>query len=88
MTAFQQPANAGIVESCPYCDETFSRVMMVLDHIYPVSKGGLDTRSNTVLSCNDCNSRKTNKTVAIFCAEMGFDIAAVIYRLREKGKDV
>lgn len=81
-------SNAGSVEICPYCDESFSRTMMVLDHIYPVSKGGLDTESNTVLSCDPCNSRKTNKTVAVFCAEMGFDIATVINRLRVRGKDV
>jgi 5-methylcytosine-specific restriction endonuclease McrA len=81
-------SSAGAIEVCPYCDGTFSLGMMVLDHIYPVSKGGLDTTSNTVLSCRPCNSRKTNKTIAIFCVEMGFDFVKVINRLRKKGKDV
>jgi hypothetical protein len=81
-------AEAGEFISCPYCNRLFKKNTMVLDHIYPVSRGGLDTISNTVLSCNRCNSTKTNKTLVVFCVEMGFDIVVVTKRLLEKGKDV
>jgi 5-methylcytosine-specific restriction endonuclease McrA len=74
--------------SCPYCDKFFPKSFFVLDHIYPVSRGGLDTDSNTVLSCRSCNSKKTNKTLGHFCRDMEFDLNQVTNRLLSRGKSV
>ena len=35
-----------------------------LDHLVPVSKGGLNKSENLVVSCGNCNARKWNKPVA------------------------
>jgi CRISPR/Cas system Type II protein with McrA/HNH and RuvC-like nuclease domain len=59
---------------------------MVLDHIYPVAKGGLDTDENTVLVCNQCNTKKSDKTLMVFCTQMKFDYAKVGARLLKMGK--
>ena len=46
---------------CAYCgclDGPFH-----LDHIHPVSKGGLTTEGNLTVACQMCNSSKGNKTL-------------------------
>ncbi len=46
---------------CAYChrsDNRFDR-----DHIFPVSKGGPNTKSNIAPSCRSCNSRKGDKII-------------------------
>lgn len=49
---------------CAYCKRKFtSRLRPTVDHIIPLSKGGLHTISNLVLACQPCNSRKCDKQV-------------------------
>jgi hypothetical protein len=43
---------------CHYCRKSVAREEMTLDHIVPLVRGGQTTRSNVVLSCKTCNSRK------------------------------
>lgn len=43
---------------CSYCLGRGSTV----DHVLPVSRGGLSTWQNTVIACVVCNTRKGNKT--------------------------
>ena len=73
-------------QECPYCENVYETTELVLDHIYPVSRGGLDTKENTVLVCQTCNSKKSDKTLMIFCRLMKFDHADVCDRLIELGK--
>jgi 5-methylcytosine-specific restriction endonuclease McrA len=73
---------------CPYCKSEVEATDLVLDHIYPVSKGGLGTTPNTVLVCVDCNSWKGAKTLADFCEIADFDFLEVRARLKALGKTV
>lgn len=44
---------------CAYCKRKFTaKLLATIDHVIPVSKGGLHTISNIVLACKSCNSRK------------------------------
>ena len=46
-----------------YCGKQFQRKELTLDHVYPKSKGGRTTWSNTVSSCYSCNQKKANLTL-------------------------
>ena len=43
------------------CLECFSDVDLTIDHIHPVSKGGLDNEYNLRTLCRSCNSQKGTK---------------------------
>jgi len=47
---------------CYYCNGGAS----TLDHKIPLSRGGPNTRENTVLACYTCNQAKAAKTVEEF----------------------
>jgi CRISPR/Cas system Type II protein with McrA/HNH and RuvC-like nuclease domain len=40
-----------------------SKSMATTDHLIPVTRGGRDSPSNTVLACKQCNSQKANRTL-------------------------
>jgi hypothetical protein len=46
---------------CQYCGSVPPLVVLEVDHIIPVSKGGLDEIDNLVTSCFDCNRGKSNR---------------------------
>lgn len=52
---------------CEYCKsiEEFATENFTIEHIIPISKGGLDDIENLALACFGCNSFKTVKTEAI-----------------------
>ncbi|MFN7610426.1 MAG: HNH endonuclease, partial [bacterium] len=58
-----------------------------LDHIYPVSKGGLSTAGNMVFVCVDCNAKKRDLTLRRFLISYGFDEHYVREALDLLGKD-
>src|SRR5689334_18351286 len=45
---------------CGYCG---SQQGVTVDHILPTSRGGKNTWTNTVASCDPCNQRKGNSTL-------------------------
>lgn len=45
---------------CQYCGKFPPDVILEVDHINPVSKGGTDDMNNLVTSCFDCNRGKKN----------------------------
>lgn len=47
--------------TCQYCGESAPNVILEVDHIDPVSKGGTNDIMNLITSCRDCNRGKTNK---------------------------
>jgi 5-methylcytosine-specific restriction protein A len=49
---------------CYHCEEKFARENLTMDHLIPLSRGGLSNKKNIVVSCKQCNSHKKNLTVA------------------------
>ena len=47
--------------TCQYCGESAPNVILEIDHIIPVSKGGGNEIMNLITSCRDCNRGKTDK---------------------------
>lgn len=46
--------------TCQYCGKSAPEVVLEIDHIKPVSKGGKNEMLNLVTSCFDCNRGKKN----------------------------
>lgn len=74
-------------ELCPYCSQSIG-TKPHLDHIYPVSKGGLNLDENLVYCCNPCNSKKSDKSLRQFCIENQLNFLEVTDRLASMGKHV
>lgn len=51
---------------CVYCGRESA---LTLDHMEPISRGGVTCLSNSIPSCKPCNSSKHNKLVADWCFE-------------------
>lgn len=49
---------------CSYCHVTFPSNKMTVDHIIPVTKGGVHSSENICRSCLPCNVRKGNHLIA------------------------
>ena len=45
---------------CHYCGNKFSKDLLTMDHIIPLSRGGTSERFNIVPACKDCNNKKKN----------------------------
>lgn len=50
--------------TCQYCGAQAPDVLLEIDHIKPVSKGGTNDILNLVTSCRDCNRGKTNRELS------------------------
>lgn len=46
---------------CQYCGKCAPEVVLNVDHIHPVSKGGGDDMMNYVAACVDCNAGKSDR---------------------------
>lgn len=73
---------------CPYCEQKLSFERAHVDHIHPVSKGGLSEDDNLVLVCAPCNTAKSNKTLRAFCRDVDLNYEVVVARLEMIGKAV
>lgn len=49
--------------TCQYCGRSAPEVVLEVDHIVPLSKGGDNTLSNLVTSCRDCNRGKRDDSL-------------------------
>lgn len=43
---------------CHWCGNSFPKDDLTMDHVVPVSRGGLSSRGNLVPACKECNNRK------------------------------
>jgi len=52
---------------CEYCHtaERWQHIAFTMDHIIPVTSGGISEESNLALACFYCNRRKSNKITGI-----------------------
>ena len=58
---WQQKTASG---TCYYCSRKVGFKNLTMDHIIPLSRGGLSTKDNLVPCCKDCNTRKKNSLPA------------------------
>ena len=61
--------------TCRYCGRRPPDVVLEVDHIHPVSLGGLDTEDNLVTACGDCNRGKSNKKLGDVLPVMDSDLS-------------
>ena len=47
--------------TCQYCGRKAPETQFHIDHIIPISKGGLNNENNLILACDECNIGKGNK---------------------------
>ena len=45
---------------CSYCGGPLGETNWVVDHIFPKSRGGMNSRGNAAVCCKTCNNRKTH----------------------------
>jgi len=50
--------------TCQYCGRKSPDVLLVIDHIEPVSKGGTNDILNLITSCADCNAGKSDRQLS------------------------
>lgn len=58
---WQQKLDQGI---CHYCGKKFDRLLLTMDHVVPLSRGGKSVKGNIVPSCKECNTNKKYYTPA------------------------
>ena len=49
--------------SCQYCGKSVSDYSATIDHVVPLSKGGLHTWKNVVAACKPCNGKKADRSL-------------------------
>ena len=59
---------------CAYCGQSPPSVVLEVDHIEPISKGGTDDVNNLITACFDCNRGKSNN-------ELNHIIPNIVYSL-------
>lgn len=59
-------------KDCPYCGVTMKSREKTLDHINPISRGGVHSLSNVVVCCRRCNSLKRDLGLVPFLAMLSF----------------
>ena len=48
---------------CQLCGATAPDVLLEIDHIHPVAKGGTNDITNLITACQPCNAGKSDKTL-------------------------
>jgi hypothetical protein len=63
---------------CPYCGEYMNRRTKTLDHMVPLSKGGLHGTANVIICCNRCNSTKRDRDFGDWVSRLQEPYASVM----------
>lgn len=56
----------GDARKCPYCDQPLNSRNKALDHMVPLSKGGMHGLRNVLICCRRCNTRKHDKDFGVW----------------------
>jgi 5-methylcytosine-specific restriction endonuclease McrA len=43
---------------CHWCGGSFPKEELTMDHVVPITRGGMSSRGNLVPACKECNNRK------------------------------
>lgn len=46
---------------CHYCENTFDKKDLTMDHLVPLVRGGKSHKKNLVVACKKCNFEKKHK---------------------------
>ena len=57
-----------------------------VDHINPISNGGLSIKKNMILVCSNCNLSKSALSLRRFAKSNNLDFEKICERLEEVGK--
>lgn len=76
--------------TCRYCGASAPDVEITIDHVVPVSLGGLDIAENLVAACRDCNAGKSSAAAdSSLVAQVSDDAVrwgkAVAHAARQRG---
>ena len=71
---------------CPYCNKLSEHRNSHVDHINPISNGGLSVKNNMVLVCSSCNLKKKDYSLWYFCKNNKLKYEEVAERLFKLGK--
>lgn len=55
---------------CHYCENSFQKNELTMDHKIPVIRGGMSSKSNVVPCCKTCNSLKKHQTDVEFLSDI------------------
>mgnify|MGYP001179712174 FL=1 len=69
--------------TCRYCGRKTPEVILEVDHVIPVSKGGTDDFENLVTSCFECNRGKGKELLNTVLLEKDIHDEAVLLAERE-----
>lgn len=61
-----------LLGKCAYCGVDLHIFNFVVEHQFPLSKGGTNERHNLLPSCDYCNQKKGVKTLYEFWVKMGY----------------
>ena len=61
--------------TCQYCGKMPPSVVLELDHIHPVCKGGSDETINLITACAECNNGKGAKIITEIASRPDADLA-------------
>lgn len=56
------------IKECAYCGCDLEDSSTHIEHITPLARGGINSYSNLIPSCADCNTRKSDRTLLQFIA--------------------
>ena len=71
---------------CPYCNKKTAKTKLHVDHINPVSNGGLSVERNLVPVCSECNLEKSDLSLRAFCKKNQYDFESICDTLESMGK--
>lgn len=63
--------------TCQFCQNQFQVSELSIDHLVPVSLGGLDEMTNYVTCCRRCNSKKSNMPLPDFLNQLGIPVESL-----------
>ncbi len=55
---------------CHYCQNSFAKTELTMDHKIPIIRGGVSSKSNVVTCCKSCNSLKKYQTDVEFLSDL------------------